>query len=576
MIRGFLHRKGRDILDGEGRRILLSGWGLGNWLLQEGYMWLSSSPGFDRPRRIERVIGELAGEEYAKYFWREYRENYIRREDILRMAQLGYNSVRIPLHYRVFMEDGEPLRWKEEGFQLLDRCLSWCEEVGIYAFLDLHGAPGGQTGANIDDSKDDTPGLFLERGNRERCVALWVRLAKRYCDREVVGGYDLLNEPLAPTGFDFLIPELASLYEELIRAIRRVDRNHLLSLEGAHWATDLSVFDRRYDENMVLHFHRYAEIPDLACLEPYRKKAGELDVPLWLGETGENRNEWYAALCSLSHSLGIGYNLWPWKKMECVNSPYSIRRPPEYGKLLRYVEEGVHPGAGKAREILDQYLENIRLANCVERPEVSRHVLRRAPFTLRATDFDQKSFGMVPKEAGGSAGQDLRETDGKVGSALRKTDENAGAALEETDGKAGSALRKTGGHAGNGFAENPAVSYRRGCGKYLTELRPAGEKRFVFDCQWDRFGLVLRAGESADYRYDGEDTPVELELAPGYPGGVLRLSWETSESGEAAEAAVDGGCRRISLLLKGAGSGLRLQMLRGEICVERIRFGTSA
>lgn len=98
----------------------------------------------------------------------------------MKMAELGYNSVRIPMNYRVFMEDGPGIHWKEEGFQLVDQCLAWCEEAGIYAFLDLHGAPGGQTGSNIDDSVDDVPRLFIDQDSWDKTIALWVKLAERY------------------------------------------------------------------------------------------------------------------------------------------------------------------------------------------------------------------------------------------------------------------------------------------------------------------------------------------------------------------------------------------------------------
>lgn len=68
-IKGFLHTEGRKIKNGAGEEILLTGWGLGNWLLQEGYMWKSASARFDRPRRMEQVIEELTGKEYAHGFW---------------------------------------------------------------------------------------------------------------------------------------------------------------------------------------------------------------------------------------------------------------------------------------------------------------------------------------------------------------------------------------------------------------------------------------------------------------------------------------------------------------------------
>ena len=100
-INGYLHTQGRKIVDGNNEEIILKGWGLGNWLLPEGYMWLADGGRrFDRPRRIEQVIGELTGKAYAEHFWKSFRENYITREDIRYMAELGYNSVRIPINWR--------------------------------------------------------------------------------------------------------------------------------------------------------------------------------------------------------------------------------------------------------------------------------------------------------------------------------------------------------------------------------------------------------------------------------------------------------------------------------------------
>ena len=40
----------------------------------------------------------------------------------------------------------------QNGFEILDEVIGWCKEAGIYVILDMHDAPGGQTGDNIDDS----------------------------------------------------------------------------------------------------------------------------------------------------------------------------------------------------------------------------------------------------------------------------------------------------------------------------------------------------------------------------------------------------------------------------------------
>ncbi len=178
-VNGFLRADGRRVMNGAGEPILLSGWGLGNWLLCEGYMWRAGRRA-DRPRRIEAVVRELAGSDYAASFWPRFRKNYIRREDILRMAELGYNSVRVPMNWRVFMADEPGITFLEDGFRLIDDLLDWCEEAKVYAFLDLHGAPGGQTGSNIDDCIDDFPRLFTDADSYEKCIALGERFVKRF------------------------------------------------------------------------------------------------------------------------------------------------------------------------------------------------------------------------------------------------------------------------------------------------------------------------------------------------------------------------------------------------------------
>jgi endoglucanase len=467
-VKGFLRANGKEIVNEDGEPIILTGWGLGNWLLPEGYMWLSHTNRFDRPRRIEAVIRELTGSEYAESFWKHFRNNYVTREDIRLMAQLGYNSVRIPIGWRILMEDEPGITWIENGFALIDKCLDWCEEFGLYAFLDLHGAPGGQTGANIDDSIDDFPRLFTDDDSWHKCMKLWMEIARRYEKRWIVGGYDLLNEPIRPGLYDdkrgaYLIERLAMFYEEVIARIRKIDAHHLISVEGHHWATNTAVFHKRYDDNMVIHFHRYACMPGLESFQEYLQVSDRLNLPLWLGETGENTPEWYAAMYPLAVSLGIGYNLWPWKKMECDNSPYSVNKPEGWDTLLAYTEGNSRPNYEQAQKILDQLLENIRVENCTPCPEVTAAAFRRPGCSLRGTDFDE------------FPGKDISF----------------------------SGLRE----GGNLY------SYRSNTGMYIRSVAEGSEqKRFVFDSGWDLLALEMDEGEFAAYTFNLTDTNCVISL----------------------------------------------------------------
>jgi len=392
---GFLRTDGTRIVNERGEEVLLTGMGLGNWLLWEGYMWRFYGR-YDRPRTIETLLCEVAGEEYTADFIRRFRETYITKEDVRLMAEEGFNSVRVPIGWRVLMDNapGYPLR--EDGFALLDRFIDWCEEYKLYVILDLHGAPGGQTGANIDDCFDDRPRLFTDPESYEAALKLWRALAERYKDRWIVGAYDLLNEPLRPCtdGRYPRIPDyrhdLAQFYRDAIAEIRKIDTKHTIQVEGRNWASKSDIFDSRWDDNLVIHFPRYWCRPDAQVYHEFLHKSKELDVPLYLGETGENQNEWYAAMYPLALSLDIGWNIWPWKKMDCTNSPYSVKTPDGWAKLQRMFRGGERPSFAEAQASLESYLENMKAENCDYNPAVTASFYRRPGCSFYAVDFDER------------------------------------------------------------------------------------------------------------------------------------------------------------------------------------------
>ncbi len=188
----FAHTRQKDIVDANGKALHLRGTNLGNWMVPEGYMWTFEG-GPQSAREIEGLVTELLGPDKAVSFWHQYRESYITRQDIhVLLGEAGFNSIRIPLHYKFFETDNS------EGFTLLDQVIQWSRLEGLYVILDLHAAPGGQTGTNIDDS-DGYPWLYDSPQEQAHLIAIWQRLARHYKDNPTVLGYDLLNEPIPPT-----------------------------------------------------------------------------------------------------------------------------------------------------------------------------------------------------------------------------------------------------------------------------------------------------------------------------------------------------------------------------------------
>jgi hypothetical protein len=386
LFEGFVRVDNGELVDARNEPLLLRGVGLGNWLLPEGYMWKFEPPGPQSPRQIEALFIDLVGPERAARFWTDFRERFITEPDIERIAAEGMNHVRLPINSRVVMDDDGALI--PSGFELIDRLIGWCRDHGLWVVLDLHGAPGGQTGTNIDDSPNSKPELFVERRYQDQTVALWVTLARRYRDEPVVAAYDLLNEPL-PDGYGARYAgELIALYRRLTAAIREVDPHHVIVYEGTHWATDWSIFTEVWDANSMLQFHKYWSPPDRPSITPFLATAGDLGLPVYMGEGGENNLGWLQTAFQLYEDHGISWNFWPWKKVDTRTSPCSVDPPDGWSELVGYAA-GVapKPSADDAWAILTNLLEAIELSRCTYQPEVVSAILRRAPLRIPAVGF---------------------------------------------------------------------------------------------------------------------------------------------------------------------------------------------
>lgn len=392
----FLHTSGQDMVNEDGKKIFLRGVGLGNWMLPEGYMWKFGAGG-DRPRKIEKLVTDLIGTEAGSRFWTTFRKYYITEEDIKRIAGLGFNSVRPALNSRLFLTEAENPVYVEEGFQLLDSLVSWCRKYNLYVIIDMHGAPGGQTGANIDDSPRDIPELFIEKKYQDQLVSLWVKLADKYKNEPVVAAYDLLNEPL-PVGTGsaekykhLLVP----LYKRITTEIRKVDSRHMITLEGFDWSNDWSLFDKPFDDNVFYQFHYYcwARPDQMGGIEKFIRKRAELNTPVWVGETGEKGNTIYWSTTQLFEANNIGFSFWPWKKMDTENTPYSIKKPANWDLIAEYSKGGARPDPAVSIRAFDELLENIKLANCLYFEDVCNAILTRIPGKIEAENYGYKGYG---------------------------------------------------------------------------------------------------------------------------------------------------------------------------------------
>ncbi len=363
---GFVTARGKALFTPDGRKLFLRGINLGNWFEAEGYMFLFEG-GPQSPREIETFFSELIGPSAAAEFWKEYRRRYITEEDIKFIKASGLNSVRIPLHYKPFEAGG--------GFEILDEAITWCKRAGLWVILDLHCAPGGQTGTNIDDSFG-YPFLYESEQDQQLTCDIWKRIAQHYRDEQTVLGYDLLNEPIPHfPRLQQYNSKLEPLYRRITAAIREVDPHHMILLGGAQWDSNFKVFGEPFDAKLIYQLHKYWMPPTQASVQEYVDFRDRYNVPIWLGESGENTDEWIAQFVKVLERNDIGWCFWPYKKMEKSSCMVSIPKPAHWDEIVAFARMPGGTGAAEkriaarpslehAREALDDLLKKVALASC--------------------------------------------------------------------------------------------------------------------------------------------------------------------------------------------------------------------
>ncbi|HEY0039820.1 MAG TPA: cellulase family glycosylhydrolase [Flavisolibacter sp.] len=399
---GYLKADGKRIVDERGENILLRGIGLGGWMLQEGYMLRVYRDG--QQHKIRQKIDSMVGVKRTHEFYDAWLANHTRKVDIDSMKAWGFNSVRLPMHYNLYTLSiqEEPVAgqntWLEKGFAMTDSLLAWCKANKIYLILDLHAAPGGQgNDLNISDGDTSKPFLWQSEVNKQKTIALWRKLAERYVNEPWIGGYDIINEP----NWGFTDPvgdkngtqekdnsQLRKLMQDITKAIREVDKKHMIIIEGNGWGNNYSGILPVWDNNMVLSFHKYWNKNDLNSIQHILKAREEHNVPVWLGETGENSNVWFSEAIRLLESNNIGWAWWPLKKMGS-NNPLEIKSNENYDQILAYWNgRGPKPSSANAYRGLMELANSAKLENAIYHRDVIDAMIRQ-PFSAETRPFKQ-------------------------------------------------------------------------------------------------------------------------------------------------------------------------------------------
>lgn len=370
MRNGFLQVSGENFTV-DGKKILLRGFAFGNWMNLEHFM--IGMPGPDR--MIKKAFREVYGADNAAVFFENYLDKYISEKDFILLKSMGVNSVRLPVNYQYFMEDQNPDVFLEKGFRFLDKIIGFCERYQMYAIIDLHAVPGGQ---NPDWHADNATGqeqFWSFACFRQQMIRLWRYIADYYKDNQWVAGYDILNEP----SYGLTKELFNDFYDRTIEAIREVDPDHVIFLEGDDFGRSFELFHEPQDEQIAYAVHYYPFVIDADVLDPkldekrrrnifeqvfYRQlRARErFHRPLWCGETGleyrRDQMQLYSTMIGyileLCEDNNISWSLWTYKDAQTMGIAFPADNT-MWMKFINHIalEWSHHGEMAKSAEILN-------------------------------------------------------------------------------------------------------------------------------------------------------------------------------------------------------------------------------
>ena len=212
------------------------------------------------------------------------------------IAAWGFNFVRIPLDYRLWILDGDWRRINLESLRDLDQALLWASRYGLHACLNFHRAPG----YCINKPKEPRD-LWTDSEAQDICAHHWASFARKYrgIPNEALS-FDLVNEP---NGVDN--ETYARFVGKMSAAIRGEDPTRLIIADGTGVGTrpvpeilslNVAQATRGYQPMEVSHY-----------LAPWSPGGGQYPKPTWpleregqIIDKGWLRREWVE----------------PWKKLE--------------------------------------------------------------------------------------------------------------------------------------------------------------------------------------------------------------------------------------------------------------------
>jgi aryl-phospho-beta-D-glucosidase BglC (GH1 family) len=173
-----------------------------------------------------RELPRWRGFNLLEMFYKSSSNGPFQEEDFKLISELGFNFVRLPMDYRIWIRNGDWARFNETALHWVDQAVAYGQQYGVHVCLNFHRAPG----YTVADPPEPTS-LWTDPDTQKVCANHWALFAKRY--KGIPNSqlsFNLLNEPpdIDPNVYAHVVGLLAE-------AIRAEDPNRLIIADGLNY-----------------------------------------------------------------------------------------------------------------------------------------------------------------------------------------------------------------------------------------------------------------------------------------------------------------------------------------------------
>lgn len=205
--------------------------------------------------------------------------------------------------------------------------------------------------------------------NKNRTAEIWREIAERYRDEPIILGYELANEPYYYASAGITDDDLRQFLIQVTEAVREVDSNHIIFVEGNIFAEEIGGLLPPFDDNMAIAFHRYWRETGYTdgVVQQYLDAREEYNVPFLMTESGENSDPWIHEMRQLMESNGIGWMFWGFKKVGGIAVHYEVDVTEDYQYVLDNWRDS-QPDPVRIKNGLMELAEASKSENCRIQP----------------------------------------------------------------------------------------------------------------------------------------------------------------------------------------------------------------